>query len=105
MWTSSENSSDEAVLDLLRERDSLGVSQLAEELAVTATAVRQRLSRLMAQGYVARHAEKAGRGRPSHRYRLTKDGYRKAGTTCPISLWPLGKRFAKSKTPRFAVSF
>jgi predicted ArsR family transcriptional regulator len=90
MLTDSANSSDQAVLDLLREWDSMGVSQLAEELAVTATAVRQRLSRLMAQGYVTRQAEKAGRGRPSHRYRLTKDGYRKAGTNLPdfaVAAW------------------
>jgi predicted ArsR family transcriptional regulator len=58
----------------------MSVSQLAKELSVTATAVRLRLTRLTAQGYVSRHAEKAGRGRPSHRYRLTREGQRKVGT-------------------------
>jgi predicted ArsR family transcriptional regulator len=58
----------------------MGVAELALELAVTPTAVRQRLARLMAQGFVSRQAERAGRGRPSHRYRLTTEGRRKAGT-------------------------
>jgi predicted ArsR family transcriptional regulator len=83
-------SSDEALLNLLRERESLSVSQLAVEMDVTATAVRQRLRRLMDQGYIARYAEKAGRGRPSHRYRLTDDGHRKAGTNLPdfaVAAW------------------
>ena len=56
--------SDVAILDLLRKRDTITVSELAKILEVTATAVRQRLTRLMAQGYVQRTATKAGRGRP-----------------------------------------
>jgi DeoR family suf operon transcriptional repressor len=90
MWNDVAISSDDAVLNLLRERDSLGVSQLAQQMDVTATAVRQRLRRLMDQGYIARSAEKAGRGRPSHRYRLTDEGRRKAGTNLPdfaIAAW------------------
>ncbi len=71
--------SDMPVIDLLRKRGSMTVSELAEALDVTATAVRQRLSRLLAQGFIERWATRAGRGRPSHRYRLTDKGRRQAG--------------------------
>lgn len=71
--------SDNAILDLLRRNDSLGIVQLAESMQVTATAVRQRLTRLMAQGYIDRAATRVGRGRPSHRYVLTEKGRRKTG--------------------------
>lgn len=80
MANQTAHSSDDSVLDLLRQRGTMGVSELAAELAVTPTAVRQRLARLMGNGYLSRQAEKAGRGRPSHRYRLTSEGRRKAGT-------------------------
>jgi predicted ArsR family transcriptional regulator len=80
MTMQAANSSDDSVLDLLRQRGSMRVADLAEQLAVTPTAVRQRLTRLMGKGYVSRQAEKAGRGRPSHRYQLTSDGRRRAGT-------------------------
>ncbi len=83
-------SSDVAILDLLRKRESLSVSDLADCLQVTATAVRQRLNRLMAQGYIDRKVTKATRGRPSHRYQLTKEGRRKTGANfadLAIALW------------------
>ena len=82
--------SDIAILDLLRQRDSLSVADLAAALEVTATAVRQRLTRLMAQGYLDREACRAGRGRPSHRYLLTASGRRKTGANfadLAIALW------------------
>jgi DeoR family suf operon transcriptional repressor len=83
-------SSDNAILDLLRKLDSLTVSELAESLKVTATAVRQRLNRLMAQGFIDRKALHAGRGRPSHRYALTSEGRRKTGSNfsdLAMALW------------------
>ncbi len=73
-------SSDTAVVDLLRQREGMTVSQLAAELNVTATAVRQRLNRLMGQGLVERRLVKTARGRPNHHYILTEEGRRKAGT-------------------------
>jgi len=82
--------SDTTILDLLRRRTSMTVSELAEALEVTATAVRQRLTRLMAQDYIERTATKAGRGRPSHRYALTAKGRRKAGSNfsdLAVALW------------------
>jgi len=83
-------SSDAVVLDLLRKRDSATVSELAAALDVTATAVRQRLNRLMAQGYVERTAARGGRGRPIHHYVLTSKARRKAGANfadLALALW------------------
>jgi predicted ArsR family transcriptional regulator len=83
-------SSDIGILDLLRKAGALGVRDLARATGVTATAVRQRLSRLMAEGLVARDLERAGRGRPSHRYRLTEKGRRQTGANfadLAIALW------------------
>jgi predicted ArsR family transcriptional regulator len=82
--------SDQGLLDALRREGALGITELAEAMGVTATAVRQRLSRLMATGLVDRQLEgrqsvgrgpqeKLGRGRPGHRYRLTEKGIRRAG--------------------------
>lgn len=82
--------SDSTILDLLRAHESLTVSQLATETGVTATAVRQRLNRLMAQGYVARAATRIGRGRPRHEYALTAKGRRKTGENfadLAMALW------------------
>jgi len=83
-------SSDVAILDHLRKRRAMSVVELSAEMQVTATAVRQRLTRLLAQGYIERTAERAGRGRPSHAYRLTAKGRRKAGsnfTDLAMVLW------------------
>jgi predicted ArsR family transcriptional regulator len=83
-------SSDVAILDHLRKRQAMSVVDLSAEMQVTATAVRQRLTRLLAQGYIERTTERAGRGRPSHAYRLTAKGRRKAGsnfTDLAMALW------------------
>jgi predicted ArsR family transcriptional regulator len=82
--------SDAGLMDLLRESESLGVAELAAAMQVTATAIRQRLSRLMAEGLIERELTKAARGRPSHRYRLTDKGIRQAGSNfadLAIALW------------------
>lgn len=71
--------SDSQLLDLLRRQGAMSVSQVAEKTAVTATAVRQRLSRLMGQGMIERVATRNGRGRPSHRYSLTEKARRQVG--------------------------
>lgn len=77
---SMPETSDALVLDLLRRRPQLTVTDLAEATGVTATAVRQRLVRLMAQGLVQRHALRGGRGRPSHTYSLTPLARQTSGT-------------------------
>ena len=77
-------------LNLVRESGAIGVADLASAMQVTATAIRQRLSRLMAEGLIERELTKATRGRPSHRYRLTDKGIRQAGSNfadLAIALW------------------
>lgn len=75
-------SSDAALVELLRVDGPSGIGDLARSLGVTATAVRQRLDRLIKAGLVARSsapADRAGRGRPAHRYGLTEKGRRLGG--------------------------
>lgn len=77
--TSAVETSDEQLLDLLRRNGPMSVTQLIEATKVTATAVRQRLTRLSAGGLVDRVLAPAERGRPGHRYRITDKGRRQAG--------------------------
>lgn len=89
MSTLSETS-DARLLDLLRQNGAMTIPQLAGATAVTATAVRQRLSRLMAQGLIERESARAGRGRPSHRYSLSEKARRQIGNNygdLAIMLW------------------
>ena len=82
--------SDIAILDLLRKGGDQTVSQLVTATGVTATAVRQRLNRLMGQRLVERVLARAGRGRPAHRYGLTERGRRQSGSNfadLAIALW------------------
>jgi DeoR family suf operon transcriptional repressor len=82
--------SDGHVLDLIRVAGSMGVADLANQVQVTPTAIRQRLMRLMAQGLVQREAVRNGRGRPKHLYRLTDKGLRLTGSNfadLALALW------------------
>jgi predicted ArsR family transcriptional regulator len=67
---------DWAMISVLRGTESMSISELTEAMRVTATAVRQRLNRLMALDLVERSRMVEGRGRPSHRYLLTDKGKR-----------------------------
>jgi len=83
-------SSDQALLDLLRKHGPLSVTQLKADMHVTATAVRQRLVRLLKQGDIERNAERISRGRPVHRYALTEKGRRRSGANfadLAVALW------------------
>lgn len=83
-------SADRTIVDFLRRKGEATVADLVELLGVTATAVRQRLTRLMDQGLVARQSEAVGRGRPTHRYSLTPAGVRSAGNNYDLlaqALW------------------
>ena len=87
---STIGSSDSAVLDQLRKSGPQTVAQLMMGIGVTATAVRQRLVRLLAQGDIQRHTERTARGRPIHRYELTDKGRRRAGANfadLAMALW------------------
>jgi predicted ArsR family transcriptional regulator len=83
--------SDATIIDYLRNHPMVSVADLVEFTGVTATAVRQRLGRLMDQGWVVRRtrraesAERAStgrarRGRPTYRYSLTRAGNRSSGS-------------------------
>ena len=93
MSTNSANTFSEAdkqLIELLRKSDGLRISELATAMSVTATAIRQRLNRLMAGQMVERTTTSEGRGRPSHRYRLTEAGRRQTGsnfTDLAVALW------------------
>ncbi len=73
------SSTDQVVVDLLRNEGPLSVNDMVDNLGVTATAVRQRLSRLMAHGLIDRIDFRKGRGRPVHKYSLTESGVEAAG--------------------------
>lgn len=75
----NSETSDRAIVDYLRHKRDATIADLVGRLGVTATAVRQKLSRLMERGMVARESAAAGRGRPVHRYSLTLLGVRSAG--------------------------
>jgi DeoR family transcriptional regulator, suf operon transcriptional repressor len=82
--------SDAGLLDLLRIAGPLGVSELADAMEVTPTAVRQRLVRLLSQNAIQREATRHGRGRPKHRYWLTERGLSLTGsnfTDLAVTLW------------------
>jgi len=86
----SVETSDQGILDLLRRVGPLGVGDLVSETGVTATAVRQRLNRLMGQGLIERQLSREGRGRPGHRYSLSDKARRAAGSNfadLAIVLW------------------
>lgn len=109
---------DDRLLDCLRRRQSATVGELVEVLGVTATAVRQRLTRMLEAGYIDRTTERQGRGRPIHRYKLTQDGARASGDNyadLAMTLWQeirsvsdpefrkgLLRRIARRLTDRYA---
>lgn len=81
---------DQAVLELLRRHPGLTVHQLIERLQVTATAVRQRLDRLVQVDMIERRKVVAGRGRPLFQYFLTTLGMRYASASysgLALALW------------------
>lgn len=71
--------SDRSIVEYLRRAGSCTISDLVEYAGVTATAIRQRLNRLMEQELVVRRSEPAGRGRPTHFYSLSPAGMRCGG--------------------------
>src|SRR5687767_425704 len=73
--------SDRTIVDYLRRKQTATIGDLVGFTGVTATAVRQGLTRLMSKGLVARESTAAGRGRPMHRYSLTTAGVRSGGTS------------------------
>ena len=91
--------SDRALLDLLSRCGALSIAQLVLETRVTATAVRQRLARLMRDGLIERVATRNGRGRPSHRYSITEKGRRQSGANFDDLAMVLWKEIRSVKDP------
>ncbi|NOY42401.1 MAG: winged helix-turn-helix transcriptional regulator [Planctomycetes bacterium] len=76
-----ETLTDSGLVDYLRRCGSSTISELVEFAGVTQTAIRQRLNRLMEQGFLVREPEMgSGRGRPTHRYSLSRAGERLGGS-------------------------
>lgn len=80
---------DRRLVDHLRRQPAASVGEFMDLLSVTATAVRQRLNRLMAEGLIDRElvqpdgekpsGQARGRGRPGYVYRLTDQGRYQSG--------------------------
>lgn len=68
---------DRDLLMALRSVEVAGVGELTKILKVTATAVRQRVERLLELGLIQREKIVSGRGRPTFKYQLTQDGLRR----------------------------
>ncbi len=62
------------VLMLLQRKGAATVKDLEVAMDVTATAVRQQLMALLAEGFIEQRIENIGRGRPKHVYSLTTKG-------------------------------
>jgi DeoR family transcriptional regulator, suf operon transcriptional repressor len=62
------------VLTLLQRKGTATVKELEDAMEVTATAVRQQLNVLLAEGFIEQRTENIGRGRPKHVYSLTAKG-------------------------------
>jgi len=72
-------SSDRTLLDVVRRHGPMTVADMAKVLGVTATAVRNRLTRLVGSGMVERRLEHGGRGRPRHLYQASPEAHRRLG--------------------------
>ncbi len=72
-------SSDRTLLDLMRRHGALTIAEMASHLEVTPTAVRNRLTRLVASGLVERRAEHGGRGRPKYTYQASVEAHKRLG--------------------------
>ncbi|MDA8743190.1 ArsR family transcriptional regulator [Rubripirellula amarantea] len=70
---------DRELLLAMRSGDAFDIGDLTESLGVTATAVRQRVERLLERGCLVREKVVSGRGRPTYRYIMTLEGHRRAG--------------------------
>jgi len=77
--TAQLSQSDITLIQLLMRMGPLTINQLVDHLGITATAVRQRLSRMQEASLIDRTQSPDGRGRPSHRYDLTEAGRRTVG--------------------------
>ncbi len=62
------------LLTLIKRQESISLDQAEEATDLARTTIREHLGQLERDGYVERHTVKQGRGRPSLRFELTRDG-------------------------------
>lgn len=60
------------LLQIIKRRGSLSVTEAMEALDMARTTVREHLLQLKEKGLLTRTEEREGRGRPSHRYEMTR---------------------------------
>jgi predicted ArsR family transcriptional regulator len=83
-------SSDRSLLDLIRRRGPLTVTEMVAEMGVTGTAVRNRLARLVGNGLVERRSRQDGRGGPKHTYEASVEAHKRLGQNfadLAVALW------------------
>lgn len=100
------DSSDRPLLDLIRRKGPLTVAEMVDELGVTATAIRVRLSRLVGSGFVERHTEHGKRGRPRHTYQASVEAHRRLGQNyadLAVALWEEMMRTVEDRKVRRAL--
>ena len=102
----ANENADADVLNLLADSGPLAISDLVQHLAVTRTAVRERLLRLTGEGLVDRELVRGGRGRPSYRYSLSPKARQLAGNNfadLSAVLWQEVLRNKDSRRPQRVV--
>src|SRR2546423_13531844 len=62
------------ILTAIKVHGSMTTDELGKELGISPVAVRQHLSALEAEGYIAASVQRRGLGRPVHRYTVTSQG-------------------------------
>lgn len=72
MITGQEGSTRKLILNMLKTRSSLSVSEMAKDLGITEMAVRRHLNTLERDGYVTSALVRQSVGRPAHLYSLTE---------------------------------
>lgn len=95
------------MIALLRKVPSMTVNELTESMGVTATAVRQRLNRLMTLELVESSHTSEGRGRPSHQYSVTDKGRRSSANNLgdlAVVLWEEVQKIEDVETRQRVIS-
>ncbi len=98
---------DRTMIALLRKAPSMTICELTETMGVTATAVRQRLNRLMTLEMLERTHADEGRGRPSHHYALTEKGQRSSANNLgdlAVVLWEEVQKIPDVETRQRVIS-
>lgn len=89
------------ILQLLKMRAGMTISQLEAALHISQMGIRQHLSVLESDGLVEHYQEKQGRGRPPHIYRLTEEAHTLFPTTYANFAVGLMHEVAKFNGPGF----